>query len=197
MKSFKFVLLGVALFGLSACGSDSNTFSGTGAGANNTPTNTTPPPARQTFSFTFSSPGNANTSPLESSGALVGITLATPNSSNPTRLQSNFTQNIAGGQTVLLRTLTSTVAKSSALVAGDVFTYANPLSTPGAFADYTEQGQPALKRWVSTAGTVTVNSISAGTANVTVSNLILTPAADGGNTASGSITVNGTATLTY
>lgn len=196
MNAFKLTILGLALFGLSACGSDDNNFTATGGG-NNTPTNTTQPPGRQSFNFTFSTPGNANNSPLESSGALVGLTFATPDSNNPTRLQSNFTQNIVSGQTILLRTLTSTMAKSSALQAGDVFTYANPLSTPGAFADYTEQGQPALKRWVSTAGTVTVNSISAGTANVTVSNLILTPAADGGNTASGSITVNGTATLTY
>ena len=122
---------------------------------------------------------------------------ATPNSTSPTRLQSSFNQNILNGQSVLLRTLTSTIAKSSALQAGDIFTFANPLATPGAFADYTEQGQPALKRWVSTGGTVTINSISAGTSNVTVSNLILTPAADGGNTASGTITANGTATLTF
>ena len=202
MKIYKSAILGLALFGLSACGgSDSNNFTGTTSGgfnSTNTTTNTTtPPPGQATFNLTFASSGNANTTPLAAGGALTGLTQATPNSSNPTRLSSNFTQNIINGQTILLRTLTSTVAKTSAILPGDVFTYANPLATNGAFADYTEQGQPALKRWVSTGGTVTINSISAGSANVTLTNLILTPASDGGNTATGTITVNGTATLTF
>lgn len=201
MKFAKLVILGAALLGMSACGGGSTSNnSGGGTFFGNTATggnNTAPAPGAASFNFTFNSGGNANVTDLASSAQITGTTGATPNSTSPTRLQSSFNQNILNGQSVLLRTLTSTIAKSSALQAGDIFTFANPLATPGAFADYTEQGQPALKRWVSTGGTVTINSISAGTANVTVSNLILTPAADGGNTASGTITANGTATLTF
>lgn len=200
MKIVQLAILSAAVLLSSACGSDSNTYNGA-PGAftpTNTTGNTTNPPAGQgAFNFTFTSGGNANTSSLDSSSQIMGTTQATPNSSNPNRLQSSFNQNIINGQTILLRTLNTVVAKSSALQAGDVFTFANPLVTPGSFADYTEQGQPALKRWVSTGGTFTVNSISAGAANVTVTNLVLTPAADGGNTASGTITVNGTAALTF
>lgn len=202
MKNFKLAILGLALFGLSACGgSSSNNFS-SGAGNfnnnnnNNTPTNNTNPPANQgSFNFTFTTNGNANATPFASGGALTGSTFSTGTPAN--RLQSTFIQNQVNGQAILVRTLTSTIAKGATLAQGDIFTYANPLATPGAFSDYTEQGQPALKRWVSNGGTLTINSISATTANVTVNNLQLTPAADGGNTATGTITVNGTATLTF
>lgn len=200
MKIIQYLVLGAAVLFLSACGSDSNTYNG-GSGsftATNTTSNTTNPPAGQGgFNFTFTSGGNGNTSSLESSAQIMGTTQATPNSSNPTRLQSSFNQNIISGQTILVRTLNTVIAKTSSLQPGDILTFANPLVTPGAFADYTEQGQPALKRWVSTGGTVTINNITAGAANVTVTNLVLTPAADGGNTASGSITVNGNASLSF
>lgn len=199
MKIYKLAILGLAMFGLSACGgSNSNNFSSGGGNfaTNNTPTNNTNPPANQgSFNFTFTSNGNANVSAFTSGGALTGSTFATGTPAN--RLQTTFIQNQLNGQTILIRTLTSTIAKGATLAQGDVFTYANPLATPGAFSDYVEQGQPALKRWVSTAGTLTINSISGTTADVTVNNLQLTPAADGGNTATGTITVNGTATLTF
>ncbi|MBX3166620.1 MAG: hypothetical protein KF760_04375 [Candidatus Eremiobacteraeota bacterium] len=199
MKNLKIVVLGLALFGLSACGgSDSNNFgagAGTFTGTNTTNNTTNPPPAQGSFNFTFTTNGNANATALTNSGPLAGSTTATGSPTN--RLQTIFAQNIINGQTILLRTLTSTVAKGSALAPGDVFTYDDNLVTPGAFADYTEQGQPVMKRWVSTGGTVTIDSISETTAEVTVTNLVLTPSLEGTNTASGQITINGTATLTF
>lgn len=201
MKNLKLIIVaGLAVAGLSACGggssSNNNFNSGTTGTFTNTTTNTTNPPANQgSFNFTFTTNGNANATAFTSGGALTGSTFSTGTPAN--RLQSTFVQNQINGQTILVRTLTSTISKGAALTQGDVFTYANPLTTPGAFSDYTEQGQPTLRRWVSTGGTLTINSISTSAANVTVNNLQLTPSNEGANTATGTITVNGTATLTF
>ncbi|MFN8612080.1 MAG: hypothetical protein U0931_31335 [Vulcanimicrobiota bacterium] len=196
-----FILLAcAATLWTTGCGGDSSTGNngalGTATNPGSSPSSSSSP-AAATFNLTFQSNGNADVTAFASGGNNLAVTQATPSNSAPTRIQTNFTVSQISGQTVLLRTISLVVAKATVLAAGENFTFANPLVTPGAFADYTEQGQPALKRWVSTGGSLTFNSVSAAGVNVTFNNLLLNPAGDAGNTATGTITVSGTAQLTF
>lgn len=174
---------------LVGCGDDDNDFIGNDTATGNGST--------YNLSLQSTNGSNANLGNLISGSAAGAATFATPNNTNPTRIQANLTVPNFSGQIAGVRTLQFTINDNTGIQAGETFQFSNNPNNQGAFADYTEQGQQALRRWISTGGTVTVTEIDSTGVNVQFNNSQLNPSGDGGNTATGTIIVNGAANLNY
>lgn len=193
------LLAGLILCGCGGGSGSSGTFSGSGSGTtftNVTTTATTTTSGNQalsTFNLTLVSNGNATVLPFVSGAPLARVdTTVTTN-----RFQANFYSTVTVNQLNKQRALAVVLTKSSSLQAGDVFTFTSQQNVPGAYGNYNESDPNGTRNWTSASGTVTVNSISGNSASLTLTSLQLTPTSGGANTATGTVTFNGSATLNF
>ncbi|MBN9419425.1 MAG: hypothetical protein J0I12_28480 [Candidatus Eremiobacteraeota bacterium] len=201
MNRFQLAILGLALCGCGGGSGSSSSFNGSGGGTTftnitTTTTTTTGNQSQASFNLSLTSNGNANVTPI-ASGALLTRADTFASGSPTNRVQTTLYSTVVTNQQNNQRALALVISKNSGITVGDTFTFSTPATLPGALGLYNENDPNGNRGWTSTGGTITVNSISTNSISVTVTNLQLTPLATGGNTANGTITVNGSATLPF
>lgn len=198
MKRFQAAILLLVLCGCGGGGGSSSTFTGGGGSGTTTTTTTTTTTSNNqnqaTYSFSLTSNGNANVTPIGSGGQQTRADTSTQG--RPvTQIQTTFYSTVTANQQVNQRALVVIFTKPTAITQGDIFTFSTPATLPGAQSLYNENDPNGNRGWTSTGGTITVTAISSNSASLSVSNLQLTPIP--ANTATGTITVNGSYTVSF
>ena len=205
MKHSLFVLALLLSFG---CGSntDFSQLSTSASGNSNTNSNSNnnnSGSGGSTINLTLSGSSNAMQVPFPADTVVTGT--LSPDAATATGLLSQLTQALTSAP-VGTRSINIGISDVNTLAVGDTFTVkANADPTPRATVNYNEQttaGTFAFAGTTGGGGTVKITSLTpgsgvSGTIGLELTNVNLAPVSQGGNSATGTLIINGTATLSF